>query len=200
GLTGTPFLPAASAQLRGWWTQPFPALKSMGGSPEPRFVKAKQKPASSEAGSLTSKVPKSLLDLGVGDLAARLLLPDIDRVIDACDVALLVIGQVADHGLELHARFDLLCHFLRIERFCRLGCLPDDLDGGITVECIGLRLEILCAEFRHDVFSLRPLARIGPERHQRAFGAGAGDCSDLLVGDAIGSHERRLDALIAQLP
>src|SRR5262245_36145156 len=162
--------------------------------------KAKQTPASSEAGFLTPKAPKSSLDLGVGDLAARLLLPDVDRIIDACDVALLVIGQVADHGLELHARFDLLCHLLRIERSCRLRCLLDDLNGGVAIERVGLRLEILGAEFRHDVLGLRPLARIRPEGHQRAFRAGTGDRSELLVRNAIGSHERRLDALRAQLP
>ena len=46
----------------------------------------------------------------------------------------------------------------------------------------------------------RPLARIGTEGHQRAFGAGAGDRGELVGGDAIAAHERRLDPLGAHLP
>src|SRR5690242_8970202 len=56
----------------------------------------------------------SALELAVGDLAAAVLLPDIDDVVEAGDVALLVIGDIADHRLELHAGVHLFRDLLGI--------------------------------------------------------------------------------------
>src|SRR5215471_203905 len=83
-----------------------------------------------EAGLLRSRPS---LDLGVGDLAARVLLPDVDRVIDAGYVALLVVGQLPDHGVELHAGLDLRRDLLGIERFRRFRSLLDHLHRGVAV-------------------------------------------------------------------
>src|SRR6185312_5111585 len=42
--------------------------------------------------------------LNVGDLAAlRILLPDVHHVVELREVTLLVVGDVSEHGLELHA-------------------------------------------------------------------------------------------------
>src|SRR4029077_21212570 len=78
--------------------------------------------------------------------------------------------------------------------------LLDDLHAGIAVERIGLRLEFLGAEFRDHGLGFRLVARIGAVGHQRAFDARAADGSELVGGDAVAAHQRRLDALVAHLP
>ena len=50
-----------------------------------------------------------------GDLAVGVLLPDVPDVVDRGAVALLVVGDVADHGLERHARMHDLGDLLRVE-------------------------------------------------------------------------------------
>ena len=69
----------------------------------------------------------------------------------------------------------------------------------VAVERVGFRLELLGAELLHDVLGFRALARVGPEGHQRAFDAGAADRGELVGGDAVAAHQRRLDALVAHL-
>ena len=64
-----------------------------------------------------------LLDLRVGDLAARVFLPDIHHVIQTRDVALLVVADLADHGLVLAARMQRGRDLLGIGRFRLLGGL-----------------------------------------------------------------------------
>src|SRR5271156_438642 len=48
----------------------------------------------------------------VSDLAACVLLPDIHHVIELGDVALLVVGDVAEHGFEIHAGMHHLADLL----------------------------------------------------------------------------------------
>src|SRR2546423_14244024 len=56
------------------------------------------------------------LDLVVRDLAVRLLLPDIHHVVRTGDIALLVVSQFADHGLELLTRVHHFGDLLGIKR------------------------------------------------------------------------------------
>src|ERR1700730_15218422 len=102
-----------------------------------------------------------LLVLEIRDLAVRALLPGVedvtvllfaaDQVAVVGDVALLVERDVAQYGLEGLAGVHDLGDLLGVERFRLLGRLLDDLDGGVAVERIGLRLEALLAERRDDV-------------------------------------------------
>src|SRR5580698_2383376 len=94
----------------------------------------------------------------------------------------------------------LVGDLLRVCRVCRDRGLRDDLYASIAVERIGFRFEFLGAEFLDYGFRFRPIARIGTVRHQRAFDAGAADRRIFIGGDAVAAHQRRLDALIAQLP
>ena len=70
---------------------------------------------------------------------------------------------------------------------------------GVAVERVGFRLELLGAELRDDVLGRRVVARIGAVGHQRAFDARAADRGELVGGDAVAAHQRRLDALVAHL-
>ena len=61
--------------------------------------------------------------LDVGDLAVGALLPDVHHVVGTGDVALLVEGEVADHGLEGLAGLHGLGDLLGVERLGLLGRL-----------------------------------------------------------------------------
>src|SRR3974390_1034220 len=87
--------------------------------------------------------------LDIGDLALGRLLPDVHDVVQIGAVALLVIGDVAEHGVEGHAGMHLLGDLLRIGEFSPFCRLLDDLDPGIAVGRISLRLELLRAELAH---------------------------------------------------
>ena len=50
------------------------------------------------------------------------------------------------------------------------------------------------------VLGVGVVARIGAERHQRAFDAGAADLGELVVGDAVAGDHHGLQALVAHLP
>src|ERR1700738_2452010 len=89
-------------KMDGWPGQG-PAMTEDGVMSVP--IRIRKSPPRREAG-LPHQAGKESLDLGVGDLAAGILLPDVDGVIDAGHVALLVVGQLANHGIELLARFD----------------------------------------------------------------------------------------------
>src|SRR5215510_12895030 len=141
-----------------------------------------------------------LIDLDVGDLAACVLLPDIHHIIEAGDVAFRVVADLPDDGVELAARFHRFGDLLRIERVRRLRRLLDDLHRGGGVERVGFRLEVLGAELVNDRLGLRALARVGAVGHQRAFNAWPTDGGELVRGDAVAAHQRRIDALVAHLP
>src|SRR6266581_875782 len=130
--------------------------------------------------------------LDVADLAAGVLLPSVDRVVGAGNVALLVVGKVADHGLELLARADLLGDLLRVEGLGGFRGLLDDLERRVAVERVGLGLELLRPEFCDNGLGFRPVARVGWERHQRALDARAADRGELVGGDAVAAHQRGL--------
>src|SRR5262249_22174816 len=89
---------------------------------------------------------------------------------------------------------------LGIERLRLLGGLLDDLYGGVAVERIGLGLKTpLLAEELYDLLVLRIIARVRRISHQRAVGAGPRDGGKFVVGEAVASHERCLDALVPHL-
>src|SRR3982074_2433584 len=161
--------------------------------------------ASAGTGAARSAAPRTaaativgLLGLDIGDLAVGSLLPDVEHVAIfllagdsvAGHVTLLVGGEVAEHGLEHLAGMHHLGDLLGIERLRLLGRLLDDLDRGVAVERIGLRLEALLAEDVDDLLVRRVGARVGREGHQRALGAWPRDRGEFVVGDAIGSHGR----------
>ena len=52
---------------------------------------------------------------------------------------------------------------LRIERVGLLGRLLGHLDAGVGVELVGLRVEVLRLERRHDLLGGRVVARLGAE-------------------------------------
>src|SRR5689334_12505300 len=90
---------------------------------------------------------QALLDLDVSDLAARIFLPAVDDVVETRDVTLLVVGEFADHGLELLSGRDLRRDLLRVRRFGGIRSLLDLFHSRIAVERVGFRLELLCTEF-----------------------------------------------------
>src|SRR3546814_18730732 len=73
------------------------------------------------------------------------VVPDIPDVFRILDVALLVKGQSADHGVEAAAA-DRLGDLLRIEGLGLLRGLGPDLHGGIGIERVAFRLVVLFAE------------------------------------------------------
>ena len=54
-------------------------------------------------------------EVDVTELAARVLLPDIHHVIELGDVAFLVVGEIAEHGLEVHAGMHFIGDLFRID-------------------------------------------------------------------------------------
>src|SRR2546423_6766143 len=88
-------------------------------SPQAAFAKGNARPGD-RSGRVNLSRGKALrtlvVDLGVGDLAGSVLLPNIHHVIRTGDVALLIVAHLADHGLELLARLDHLGDLLRAER------------------------------------------------------------------------------------
>src|SRR5271165_3219233 len=132
-----------------------------------------------------NRTPYPRSHLLVDELAVGRLLPDVPDEVDRGAVALLVVGDVADDSVERHAGMHDLRDLLRIERLRLLRRLLHDLDGGVGVERVGFRIEVLRLELGDDVLRGRVVARIGTERHQRAFDARAADLSELVVGDAV---------------
>ena len=73
--------------------------------------KDRVKKESPPTGGLSELLCDRLLDLGaigarafdIRDLSAGILFPDVHHIVEFCDVALLVVGNIAEHGLELHA-------------------------------------------------------------------------------------------------
>src|SRR5271166_3661539 len=119
-----------------------------------------------------NRTPYPRSHLLVDELAVGRLLPDVPDEVD-------------DDSVERHAGMHDLRDLLRIERLRLLRRLLHDLDGGVGVERVGFRIEVLRLELGDDVLRGRVVARIGTERHQRAFDARAADLSELVVGDAV---------------
>src|SRR5713101_2593310 len=113
-----------------------------------------------------------LLVLEIADLAVRALLPGVehvalfllagDEVAVVGNVALLVEGDAAGDRVEHLAGMHHVGDLLGIERLRSFSRLLDDLDGGVAVERIGLRLETaLFAEQLDNFFVLRIVAWVG---------------------------------------
>ena len=133
------------------------------------------------------------------DLAVGLLLPDVPDVVDRRAVAFPVERNVADHGVEGHARMHDFGDRLRVERIGFLGRLLDDLDAGVGVERVPLRIEALRLERRHRFLRIRVVARLGSEGHQRALDPGAADLGELRIGDAVAGDHHCAHPLVAHL-
>src|SRR5271154_3541889 len=116
--------------------------------------------------------PSHLLE---SDLAVGALLPDVPDVVDGRAITLLVIGDVADDGMERHAGMHDFRDLLRIEGVRLFRRLLDDLDRGVGVERIALWVEPLGPERGDRVLGVRVLARLRAEGHQGAFDARAAD-------------------------
>src|SRR5262245_25806142 len=140
---------------------------------------------------------RSLLE--IRDLALRVLLPHVHHVVEPRDVALLVVGEIADHGLESLAGLGGLGDLLGIERFGIGGRHRSDLHGCGAIEGIRLWIDVLGGVFLDHVGGRRVLARSGTEGHQRAFDTGTTDGGKLIGGDAVAAHQRCLYALVAHL-
>src|SRR5262249_47433169 len=129
----------------------------------------------------------------------RVLLPDVHHVIELRDIALLVVGDIAENGFELHAGMHFFGDFLWVERLGGFRRLFDDLHAGIAVKRVGFWLELLRAEFLHDLFRIRLVARIGTVSHQRAFDTRSTDRGKFVGCDAVATHQRRFHPLVAHL-
>jgi len=127
------------------------------------------------------------------------LFPDEQDEFDRRKVATLVVGNIAYGSVEGHARMHRFRDFLRIERLHLLRCLFDDLDAGVGIERVGFRIEVLRLELGDDVLRRRIVARVGSERHQGAFDAGAADLGELVVADAVAGDHDRVHAPIAHV-
>src|SRR6185437_15760652 len=140
--------------------------------------------SASRAGERAALVAgRSGSELHVRDLAVGRLLPDVPDVIHGRAVALLVEGDVAEDGLEGHARMHGFGDLLRLDRLRLFRRLLDDLDRSVGIERVGLRVKVLRLELGDDLLGRRVLARVRAEGHQRAFDAGAADRGELVIGD-----------------
>src|ERR1700722_5208400 len=106
----------------------------------------KKSPPSPAGSRVSSDQAADLRPLLVGDLAVVALLPDVPDKVDARPVALLVVGDVADHRLERHAGMHDFRDLLGVERTGLFRRLLDDLHARIGIERVGFRLEALGAE------------------------------------------------------
>src|SRR5262245_29782683 len=184
-------------------------FRSSGGSGRAAAPAVKKKARPGCRGGPTRYDGASLV-LEIRDLSVRPFLPGVEHVAVLLlaayhvpvvgHIALLVESDVAQNGVERFSRMHDLGDLFRVERLGLLGSLLDDLNRGVAVKRIGLRLETaLLAEEVDDFLVLRIGARIGRERHQRALGAGPGNGRELVVGDAVTAHQRHFQALIPHL-
>src|SRR6266536_2551186 len=133
-------------------------------------------------------------ELGV----AAVLVPLVDDVVDDFDVALGVVGDLAEHripGAGLERRRDLL----GVGRAGLLDRVRPLLDRRIGVECVALGIDALVLELLDHRGGGRLLARVGPEGEQHAFAGRPGDRPELVGRDRIARDHLRLHALVAHL-
>src|ERR1700722_1081435 len=133
------------------------------------------------------------------DLAVFALFPHVPDIIDGRAVALLVVRNITDDRVERHAGMHDFRDLLRIERVRLLSRLLDDLDRGIGIERVALRVEPLGLERSNRILRVGVLARLGTEGHERSFDARTPDRRELAVGDAVAGDHDRLHALVAHL-
>ena len=174
--TGIAFLTGSIQDFSAWLLQSFPGLANLGIA----------------AGRLFAEF--MVAEASIGSFP-----PDIDHITGVDDIALCVVADAANDGLESHAGVHGLCHGRGIGRLRRLGRLFDDFNGGIGIERVGFGIEILRLEFPHHLGGFRPVARIGWKGHERAFDGGTSDRGEFIGCNAVARHHHGIHALIAHL-
>src|SRR5580698_5799327 len=102
-----------------------------------------------------------LLELHEADLAVGILLPHVPDVVDGRAVALLVVGNIADDGVEGYARVHDFRDLLRIEGVRLFRRLLEDLHGGVGIEGVALRVEPLRLEGVDRILRVRIVPGFG---------------------------------------